>query len=80
MQRHSIAPRENWQRVVEKQGLTFHSPENKPGVGNERPYWDESACYEFTSAEIDRLEAAANKLQEMCLAAAQHVIDNKRYE
>ena len=80
MQRHSIRPRENWQRVVEQQGLTFHSPKSAPGVGNERPYWDESACYEFTSAEVDRLEAAANALQEMCLAAAQHVIDHKRYE
>lgn len=87
MQRHVIRPRENWQRIVEQQGLTFHTPqepashtpESAPGVGNERPYWDESACYEFTSAEVDRLEAAANKLQEMCLAAAQHVIDNKRY-
>jgi glutathionylspermidine synthase len=79
MQRHSIAPRENWQRVVEQQGLTFHSAQAAPGVGNERPYWDESACYEFSAAEIDRLEAAANALQEMCLAAAQHVIDEKRY-
>src|SRR5581483_6735707 len=88
MQRHSIRPREGWQKIVEQQGLTFHSlqgldsqsPESAPGVGNERPYWDESACYEFTAAEIDRLEAAANTLQEMCLAAAQHVIDEKRYE
>src|SRR5215472_11251797 len=85
MQRHSIAPREGWQQIVERQGLTFHSPQSAPAsVGNERPglqpYWDESACYEFTSAEIDRLEAAANTLQEMCLAAAQHVIDNERYE
>src|SRR5581483_10107860 len=79
---------EGWQKIVEQQGLTFHSlqgldsqsPESAPGVGNERPYWDESACYEFTAAEIDRLEAAANTLQEMCLAAAQHVIDEKRYE
>ncbi|HXS12822.1 MAG TPA: glutathionylspermidine synthase family protein [Acidobacteriaceae bacterium] len=51
-----------------------------PGVGNERPYGDESACYEFTSAEIDRLEAAADTLQEMCLVAAQHGIDEKRYK
>jgi glutathionylspermidine synthase len=92
MQRHSIRPREGWQRIVEQQGLTFHtvqgpdssSPQSALGVGNERPgvqpYWDESACYEFTAAEVDRLEAAANALQEMCLAAAQHVIDEKRYE
>ena len=88
MRRHSVRPREGWQGIVERQGLTFHtihgpdssSPQSAPGVGNERPYWDESACYEFTAAEIDRLEAAANTLQEMCLAAAQKVIDEKRYE
>jgi glutathionylspermidine synthase len=44
-----------------------------------QPYWDESAAYHFTAAEIDTLEAAGNELQVMCLAAAQHVIDNHRY-
>jgi glutathionylspermidine synthase len=45
----------------------------------DRPYWDETACYEFSSAEIDTLEAAGNTLQQMCLEAAQHIIDKKRY-
>jgi glutathionylspermidine synthase len=77
MQRHTLTPRPNWQSIVEQQGLTFHTPEAL--TPDARPYWDESACYEFTSAEIDRLEAAANELQTMCLAAAQNVIDNQRY-
>ncbi len=77
MRRHTLSPRPDWQQIVERQGLTFHTPAVlAPGS---RPYWDESACYEFTAAEIDRLEAAANELQTMCLAAAQHVIDRKRY-
>ena len=77
MQRHTLTPRQNWQHIVEQQGLTFHTPSSlEPGA---RPYWDESACYAFTAAEVDTLEAAANQLQEMCLAAAQHVIDHKRY-
>ncbi len=38
-------------------------------------YWDESACYELTAAEVDTLEAAGNEVYEMCLQAAQHVID-----
>ncbi|HEY1742282.1 MAG TPA: glutathionylspermidine synthase family protein [Granulicella sp.] len=80
MQRHILTPRPNWQQTVEQQGLTFHTPEPDSSAPNARPYWDESACYEFTSAEIDRLEAAGNELQEMCLAAAQNVIDNKRYD
>ena len=77
MQRHTLTARPNWQETVEQQGLTFHTPEALPP--GSRPYWDESACYEFTAAEVDRLEAAGNQLQEMCLAAAQHVIDNQRY-
>ncbi|NYF91305.1 glutathionylspermidine synthase family protein [Tunturiibacter empetritectus] len=73
MQRITLAPRDNWQQKVESVGLTFHTLENG------QPYWDESAAYSFTAAEIDTLEAAGYKLQEMCLAAAQHIIDQKRY-
>jgi len=73
MQRLSLTPRDNWQQKVESQGLTFHTLENGT------PYWDESAAYQFTAAEIDTLEAAGYTLQEMCLAAAQHIIDEKRY-
>jgi glutathionylspermidine synthase len=75
MQRHAITPRADWQSKVESQGLTYHSPE----IMAPRHYWDESAAYEFTAAEVDTLEAAANTMQEMCLAAAQNIIDNKRY-
>ena len=73
MQRIPLTPRQNWQQKVESQGLTFHT------LDNGDPYWDESAAYQFTAAEIDTLEAAGNTLQEMCLAAAQHIIDEKRY-
>ena len=65
MQRHPLTPRPNWQTTVEQEGLIFHTPVTD-GV-DARPYWDESACYEFTAAEVDALEAAANELQEMCL-------------
>jgi glutathionylspermidine synthase len=75
MQRITLTPRADWQTKVESVGLTYHSPE----IMAPRTYWDESACYEFTAAEVDTLEAAANTMQQMCLAAAQNVIDNKRY-
>ena len=77
MQRINLTPRTNWQQIVEQQGLTFHTLDN--GTANGLPYWDESAAYHFSAAEIDTLEAAANQLQTMCLAAAQHIIDNQRY-
>jgi len=73
MIRHTITPRADWQQKVESAGLAFHT------LDNGDPYWDESAAYQFTAAEIDTLEAAGNTMQEMCLAAAQHIIDNKRY-
>jgi glutathionylspermidine synthase len=80
MQRHKLSTRPNWQTIVEQQGLTFHTPDPAPDDSADgRPYWDESACYEFTAAQVDQLEAAANELQTMCLAAAQNVIDNQRY-
>ena len=75
MNRIALTPRADWQRKVESHGLTFHSP----AAMAPEPYWNESAAYQFTAAEIDTLEAAGNELQTMCLAAAQHVIDHQRY-
>ena len=74
MQRHRTTPRADWKEKVEKVGLVFHSLDGDGGN-----YWDESAYYEFTAAEVDRLEAATEKLQEMCLAAGQYIIDKNRW-
>ncbi len=71
MRRIASAPRPHWQERVESVGLTWHSPD--------QPYWNESAFYEFSASEVDRLEAATNELEKMTLAAAQHVIDNRLY-
>lgn len=79
MHRVEHAPRQDWRTKVETAGLTFHSPDNLATAIPGAVYWDESAHYEFASKEVDMLEAAANELQTMCLAAAQHVIDRKRY-
>ena len=64
MLRYTCKPRPDFQRIIREQGLIFDTN------GDGTPYWDESAYYEFTAAEVDRLEAASEKLQEMCLAAA----------
>ena len=79
MKRVTTIPRDNWQQKVEAVGLIFHTPAAEDGPQPDRPYWDESAAYVFSASEIDRLEVAGNTLQEMCLAAAQHIIDRKRY-
>lgn len=72
MIRHTIKPRENWQKKVESQGLLYHTLD---GV----PYWDESVYYSFSMEEIGQLENTTNELHQMCLAAAQHIIDEKRF-
>ena len=68
MQRIPLTPRPDWRAKAEALGFTYHTHERGP-------YWDESACYEFSSREIDELEAAANTLHSLCIAAAQVVID-----
>ena len=52
MQRVPLTPRPNWQSIVENAGLTFHTPDVD---AMDRPYWDESAAYQFTPDEIDIL-------------------------
>lgn len=73
MQRINSIPRADWQKKVESQGFYFHTPDGQP-------YWDESAYYHFTRTEVDALEKATYALNEMCLAAVQHVVDNGRLE
>lgn len=73
MRRVRTSPRPDWQQRVEEVGLTFHSPEGQT-------YWDESAYYELTAAEVDVFEKAGNDVYEMCIKAAQHVIDNDQFD
>jgi glutathionylspermidine synthase len=65
-------PRRGWQSKVEELGLTFHTPGD--------PYWYESAHYVLTADEVDTLERATNRLHEMCIAAAGHVIEKDRFD
>src|SRR6516165_2792542 len=64
-------PRKNWQYKVEEVGLLWHS--------GEVPYWNESAFYEFTHAEVDLLERATHDLWRMAIEAAGHVIQERLY-
>ncbi len=72
MQRHRILARPDWQSKVEQVGLSYHTP-------NGQTYWDESVYWEFTAAEIDRIEAATAELQTMCLAAGDFILDGNRF-
>jgi glutathionylspermidine synthase len=68
VKRLTLQPRADWREKVEALGFTYHTHDTGP-------YWDESACYEFAPYEIDELEAAANTLHQLCIDAAQVVID-----
>jgi glutathionylspermidine synthase len=71
MDRIVITPRNQWQAQVEKLGFGFHS--------TDVPYWDESAYYKFSLAEINTIETATMQLWDMCLQAVQHVIDQNLF-
>ncbi len=73
MLRIPTEPRADWRKVVEAQGLLFHSVDGEP-------YWDESAYYLFEKAEIDQIEAATAALDAMCLEAVEHVIREGRLD
>ena len=72
MRRTAITPRNNWQAEVEKYGMIYHH------TGGE-VYWNESAYYSITPAEVTAIEAATTAWREMALLAVQVIIDNDRF-
>ncbi len=72
MRRSTIAPRPDWRGKVEDLGLTWHTTDDG------QAYWDESAFWAFSSAEVDRIEAATQELYDMVLQAVGWVVDNGR--
>jgi glutathionylspermidine synthase len=70
VERRRTSPRPDWARIVESQGLSFHTTDAGP-------YWDESVYYYFTRREIDELEAASYALNDLCLAAVEHLLTER---
>lgn len=71
MLREARVPRVDWPRKVEELGFLYHSMD---GV-----YWDERACYRFTEAEVDTLEAATAELHACALDAVARVIEKRDF-
>lgn len=68
MRRIAVTPRQYWREHVERDlGFHFHTI-------NDAPYWDETACYAFTAAEVDELEAATAELEQMALELVSRVV------
>jgi glutathionylspermidine synthase len=72
VERQDLVPRVDWPRKVEDLGFHFHTFDGEV-------YWDERACYRFSAAEIDTLEAAAGELHARAVEAAQRVIEKRDY-
>ena len=67
MKRLQLAPRADWRARAETLGFKFHTIDGTP-------YWDETAAYEFTEAEIDGLEEATAELERICLLAVDKIV------
>lgn len=67
MQRITLEERPDWQQTAGLMGFSFHT------IEGER-YWDERACYRFSNAQIETLEAATHSIHELCLVAVERVV------
>jgi glutathionylspermidine synthase len=66
MKRLPVRPRENWQAIVEEQGLIWHTD-------GDTAYWDESGCYAFTLKQIETIEDATEALYQLLLDAGDKI-------
>lgn len=73
MQRQALPPRPDWAASVETLGFDFHTLDGAP-------YWDESAYFEFSAAQIDAVEDAADELHRLCLEAVERVVTEGLYD
>jgi glutathionylspermidine synthase len=72
VKRLDLTPREDWRAKVEALGLIWHT-------AGGAPYWNESACYSFTLAEIEAIERATADLYAMFLNAGEYVVENRLF-
>jgi glutathionylspermidine synthase len=72
MERLNLAPRPDWDAKAEALGFTWRHDDG-------RPYWDESAAYAFTLAEIeDGIEAPTAELHALCLDLVAEAVQSER--
>ena len=73
MQRVVMAERPGWHQQAEALGFRFHS------IGGE-VYWDESAHYRFTLAEIETgIEAPTQEIHELCMDLVSRAVRDEEY-
>src|SRR5260221_1721033 len=68
MQRLAVRERSDWRKKETAVGFEFLTDDGTP-------YWDETACYRFSLAEIEEhIEAPTQALLEMCYQAVPHIL------
>ncbi|MFY8193673.1 MAG: glutathionylspermidine synthase family protein, partial [Novosphingobium sp.] len=67
MRRLTLDPRPQWQAKVAELGLLWHSDADGP-------YWDESAAYAFSMAQIDVIEDATEAVHRLYVEAAETIV------
>lgn len=72
MIRHTLSPRSDVRKRAKDMGFEYAE------VAGE-PYWDETAAYEFSSIEIDALEAATTEIERICLLACTQAVADHRH-
>ena len=71
MFRMPCQPRKGWQHLANEFGFHFHTMYGEP-------YWDESAYYQFTLAQIENdIEDPTAELHQMCLAVTEDVVNSE---
>ena len=72
MHRITLPPRPDWQAKAESLGFTWHHDSGQP-------YWDETAAYALTLAEIeDGIETPTADLHQMCLHLVDEAVKSER--
>jgi glutathionylspermidine synthase len=68
MKKIHCAERPDWKHTAESLGFMFHTIDDEP-------YWDESAYYQFSLAQIENdLEDPTTELHEMCMDLVDRVV------
>ncbi|MFG6446371.1 glutathionylspermidine synthase family protein [Microbacterium sp. P06] len=76
MRRTDMTPRPAWRERCDEVGFSFYDLASEGG----RPYWNESAAYVFTAAEIDLIESATQELFDRCMDAVEFVVRQGRFD
>ena len=73
MKKILCAERPDWKQTAESLGFLFHTIDDEP-------YWDESAYYQFTLAQIENdLEDPTTELHEMCMDLVDRVVHSEEH-